>query len=101
MSKELEIIKKKITENKAYLREIYGVEEIGLFGSYTRGEQTPESDVDVVVTLNQKKVSVGLFEFCNLERFLENLLNKKVDLVTKRSIRPAFQKYILPTILYI
>ena len=101
MSKELEIIKKKITENKAYLREIYGVEEIGLFGSYTRGEQTPESDVDVVVTLNQKNVSVGLFEFCNLERFLENLLNKKVDLVTKRSIRPAFQKYILPTILYI
>ena len=83
------------------MREIYGVEEIGLFGSYTRGEQTPESDVDVVVTLNQKKVSVGLFEFCNLERFLENLLNKKVDLVTKRSIRPAFQKYILPTILYI
>ena len=101
MSKELEIIKKKITENKAYLREIYGVEEIGLFGSYTRGEQTPESDVYVFVSLNQKKVSVGLFEFCNLERFLENLLNKKVDLVTKRSIRPAFQKYILPTILYI
>ena len=101
MSKDLEQITQKIADNKEYLRETYGVEEIGIFGSYTRGEQTSKSDVDLIVTLNQEKVSVGLFEFCNLEHFLENLLNKKIDLVTKKSIRPAFQKYILPTILYI
>lgn len=101
MSKDLEKITQKITENKKYLKETYGVEEIGIFGSFVRGDNTEKSDVDIAITLNQEKVPIGLFEFCNLERFLENLLNKKVDLVTKRSIRPAFQKYILPTILYL
>ncbi len=98
---ELEIIRQKISENKEYLKKTYGVEEIGVFGSVARGEQTHESDVDVVVTLNQEKVSVGLFKFFDMQRFLENLFNRKVDLMTKKSIRPAFRKYIFPNIIYI
>ena len=98
---ELDIIKQKITESKEYLKETYGVEEIGVFGSITRNEQTPESDIDIVVTLNQEKVPVGLYKFCDMERFLEKLFNRKVDLTTKNSIRPAFREYILPTIIYI
>ena len=100
MSKELDTIKQKIAENKEYLRETYGVEEIGVFGSYVHGDYKPESDVDVVVEFNENS-KTSLFDYMDIQHYLEKKLNKKVDLVTKSGIRPAFRKYILPTIVYI
>lgn len=100
MLSELEIIKQKISAEKKYLRDTFGVEEIGVFGSYAHGEATPTSDVDVIVLLNQR-VPVGVFEFIDLQLYLEKKLGKRVDLVTKRGLRPAFRKFILPDIIEI
>ena len=94
MSNELNTIKEKIIKNKAYLRETYGVEEIGVFGSYARGDQDDGSDIDIAIEINHDKVAVGFFEFSRMQRFLEELLGKKVDLVTKRAIKPYIKDRI-------
>jgi uncharacterized protein len=88
-SKELNEIKKKIIpilkENK--------VSRAGIFGSYARGEQTKNSDVDILVEINLPQFS--LFDFVGLKLQLEDLLNKKVDLVEYKLIKPRIKDSIL------
>jgi|SRR3989338_4741914 len=100
MSKELDTIKEKIAQNKEYLRETYGVEEIGVFGSYARGDNNVNSDVDVSIELN-RRVPVGLFAFARIKFYLENLLGKKVDLVIKSGIKPIIKARILSQLIIV
>ena len=60
-----------------HLRERYAVERLGLCGSFVRGEQTDESDVDLLVTFSE---TPDLLEFVNLKRHLEDVLGREVDL---------------------
>jgi len=100
MSKDLEIIKEKIAKKKDFLRETYGVEEIGVFGSFVQGNNNESSDIDIAVELNHK-IPVGFFEFARMQRYLENLLGRNVDLVTKRSIKPFIKDRILAQMIII
>jgi len=61
----------------------YGVKWLGLFGSYARGEQNEESDVDIVVEVDS---SIGL-RFVDLAETLESLLGIRTEVVSKRAIR--------------
>jgi len=81
-----------LREHKAALREKYGVREIGLFGSYVRGEQRRRSDVDILVEFD---VVPGLLKFLELEEYLSRLLGVRVDLVRKASIRQELRERIL------
>ena len=83
------------------MRKTYGVEEIGVFGSFARGDNTLDSDVDIAIEINHDKVVVGFFEFARMERFLEGLLGRKVDLVTKRSIKPYIKERVLSQMIMI
>lgn len=94
MPTDLETIKRKIAENKAYLLETYGVTEIGVFGSFARGDQSADSDIDISIVLN-RKVPVGLFEFARMQFYLEDVLGRKVDLVIKSGIKPLIKDRIL------
>jgi uncharacterized protein len=67
------------------LRERYGVASLALFGSYLRGEQRPDSDLDVLVTFREVP---GLLRFIDLENHLSDLLGVKVDLVPEESLKP-------------
>jgi predicted nucleotidyltransferase len=73
--------------------EDYGVERIGLFGSYVRNEQTESSDIDFLVEFSKEKKNIH--NLVGLGDFLEKLFGKKVELVTKESL----SKYIGPHIL--
>jgi hypothetical protein len=70
--------------------EKYKVKRIGLFGSYVRGEQKKKSDIDLVVEFDLPafgKDFEGLFDiFMDLSFYLEDLLGKKVDILTPISI---------------
>jgi predicted nucleotidyltransferase len=90
--KSLEEIKEKIQERRDNLRKQFGVTEIGLFGSYVRAEQSESSDVDILVELEKP---IGFFKFLELEEYLEELIGLKVDLVTKKALKPAIGRYIL------
>ncbi|XCH48411.1 nucleotidyltransferase family protein [Thermodesulfovibrio sp. 3462-1] len=67
--KSLEEIKEKLKELKPYLKERYKVKEIGIFGSYVRGEQREKSDLDILVGFDES-AEIGLLEFVHLENFL-------------------------------
>lgn len=77
----------------------YGVKKLGLFGSFVRGKQNDNSDVDLVVEFDEGKKS---FEnFIQLSFLLEDILKKRVELVTTESMSPYIKPYILQEIEYV
>ena len=74
------------------LREEFAVDTLALFGSYARGEQGEDSDVDVLVEFVE---TVDFIEFMRLEFHLSDLLSLKVDLVTPDALRPVMRDDIL------
>ncbi|AKB76421.1 nucleotidyltransferase [Methanosarcina lacustris Z-7289] len=70
----------------------YKVSYLGIFGSYIRGEQGPESDLDILVEFEE---APGFFEYIQLEDYLSEILGVKVDLVMKSALKPAIGKHIL------
>lgn len=69
-----------------------GVTQSSIFGSYVRGENRDESDIDFLIEVPR---GTGLFAFSNLKQKLEQSLNKNVDLVTYKSIHPKLRDKIL------
>ena len=79
-----------LRNHKSYLKEKYGVSQIGLFGSYARGDTTDKSDVDILVEFERP---VGL-DYLRLASELEELIGMKVDLVTKKGIKQRYLPYV-------
>lgn len=98
--KNIDEIKNKIKSVEDKLKADYEVQEIGIFGSYVRGEARDDSDLDILISLNEDH-RVGLIKFNSLKEFLSDLLNIKVDLVIKDGIKPALKKYILNEVIYL
>ncbi len=90
--KDAEYFIKILRQNLPELREKYSVSYLGIFGSYIRGEQTKDSDLDVLVQFDKKP---GLFKYIELEDYLSDLLGVKVDLVMKSALKPNIGKRIL------
>ena len=86
-----------LSENKHQLENRFKVHRIALFGSYARGDQKPDSDVDVLVDIDP---SVGL-EFVALAEQIEQLLGLPVELVSRRAIKPNKLKYIEQDLIYV
>jgi predicted nucleotidyltransferase len=90
--KTLEEIRKTLASHKQELKDKYKVKNIGIFGSYVRGEHGAKSDLDVLVEYNNP---VSLLQIVALENHLTALLGVKVDLVPRRNIRKELKKSIL------
>lgn len=86
-----------LLENQRESLRQFGVKELGIFGSFARNEQTPESDVDVLVDLKRETFR----DFMGLLSFLEKLFGRKVDLVMKDSIKPIIRDRILKETIYV
>lgn len=95
--KTLKEIKKILIQHKKELADRYKVKEIGIFGSYVRGEGKDKSDLDILVEFNGP---IGL-KFIELAEFLENILGVKIDLVSKGAIKPNRWKYIEEELVYV
>ncbi len=90
--KNIEEIKSIIISQKDNLRKMYRVKEIGIFGSYVRGEQQEKSDLDVLVEFEQP---VSLLWMVKVENYLSELLGIKVDLVPKKDVRYELKERII------
>lgn len=90
--KDAEYFMKILRQYLPELREKYSVNYLGVFGSYIRGEQTEDSDLDILVQFDKKP---GLFKYIELEDHLSELLGVKVDLVMKSALKPNIGKRIL------
>ncbi|MBT8366389.1 MAG: nucleotidyltransferase family protein [Deltaproteobacteria bacterium] len=86
-----------LVQNKSELENKFKVRRMALFGSYARGDQKPDSDVDILVDIDP---SVGL-EFVKLADQIEQLLGLPVELVSKRAIKPDKLKYIEQDLIYV
>ncbi|MEM2173226.1 MAG: nucleotidyltransferase family protein [Thermoproteota archaeon] len=98
--KRIEEIKDKIEKLKPVLRERFRVKIIGVFGSYTRGEEREDSDLDVLVEF-EEGAELSLLDFIRLENYLSEELGVKVDLVEKNTLKPRIGKRILEEVVYI
>lgn len=90
MSLSIAQIKKKSTK----VLKKHGVKQAALFGSYIRGEQKKQSDIDILI-LYPKISNKSLLDFIELERELESTLKKKVDLVTPKGLSPYLKNKII------
>jgi uncharacterized protein len=91
-------ILEKLRAGKADIQKKYPVSSLALFGSYARDEQTPESDVDLLVEFNGP---IG-WEIVDLVEDLEKLLDvKKIDLVTKKYVKPHYLPYIQENLVHV
>ncbi len=90
-------IQQLLAEHKTQLLQKYPLTKMAIFGSYARGEQRMNSDVDVLVEFNQP---IGI-RFIDLATDLENILQTKVDLVCNKDLRPQFFATIQPDLRYV
>ncbi|MBC8414489.1 MAG: nucleotidyltransferase family protein [Nitrospira sp.] len=86
--KTLEEIRLLIENSRNELSNKYFVKDIGIFGSYVRGDQSKQSDLDILVEFEKP---IGFFQFLDLE----GLTGVKIDLGTKKALKPVIGKNIL------
>ena len=86
-----------LKQHKEELFKKYPLKSIALFGSYSRGEETKESDVDVMVELSIPDTRA----FINLSHELETIVNRKVDLVLKNGVKERYMSSIENDLLYV
>ncbi len=86
-----------LKEQKPFLKEKYKIKEIGVFGSFVRGEQDNDSDLDILI---DKDEAIGLLKLANLQHYLSRLIGIHVDLVIKKSLRPHVAKDVLDEVIY-
>jgi len=87
-----------IRNSKPEIESHYGVQRVGLFGSYVREKQGKRSDIDILVAFNR---DIDLFDFLDLREYLEGQLHLKVDLVMESALKPAIGKRILSEVEYV
>ena len=91
-------IKQSLITQKSILQKNYKINRLGIFGSYVRGDQKQESDLDVLIDYEEVPSLITLIE---IENHLSELLGIKVDLVTRKGIKPQLRSYILEEVIYL
>jgi len=87
-----------LRQHEQEIRKRFGVERIGIFGSFVRGEEKPESDVDVLVEFREDGKTFD--HYMDLKFYLEDLFGRKVDLVMKDAIKRRLREPILSEFAY-
>lgn len=87
-----------LTQQKAFLLETYQLTRLGIFGSYARGEQTDESDIDVLVDYEKAPT---LWRLIELRDYLSELFAIKVDVVTRNGLKARIRERVLTEVIYL
>jgi len=88
-----------LKRNKPVLQEKFHCNQIGLFGSFARNEQTETSDIDILVVFDTNTKNLYDIEI-SLKKYLENHFNRKVDICAQKWINPIFKPLILKETVY-
>jgi predicted nucleotidyltransferase len=89
-----------LSENKLFLREQFHVVKIGIFGSFARNEQNPDSDIDILTEMENNVSNVYDLKW-NLREFLKNQFQRDVDICNSKHIKPYAKHYILKDAIYV
>jgi len=96
--KSKEEVLKILKQELPYLKEKYKVKSIGMFGSYVRGEPKKSSDIDILVEFYD---APSLLKFIEMENYLGEALETKVDLVIKDALKPAIGRHVLEEVVLV
>jgi predicted nucleotidyltransferase len=96
--KTINEIRQVLSLQKQSLCDNYQITEIGIFGSYARGEETEASDIDILVDYETAPTFIMLVE---LRDYLSQLFGLKVDIVTKNGLKPRIRDRVLAEVIYI
>lgn len=96
--KTLDEISKLLEQHKSEFQKKYRLKEIGIFGSYAKGEQTENSDIDILVEFID---APDLLTFLEFEGYIEKILGTKTDMVRKKAIRSELKDNILRDVIYL
>lgn len=94
----LETLQTLLKQQEEVFRQRYRITQVGIFGSYARGEQTATSDVDVLVDYEQ---APPLSKLVELREYLSDLLGVPVDVVTKKGLKPRIREQVLAEVVYV
>ncbi|MGV9172109.1 MAG: nucleotidyltransferase family protein [Promethearchaeia archaeon] len=94
LSKVIEILENELPK----LKKKYHIKYLGVFGSFVRKEQNENSDLDILISFRRTPT---LFQFIQLENYLSQILDLKVDLVMKDTLKPAIGSHILNEVIKI
>ena len=97
--KDIKEIKAILGTHKGILKERFKIKEIGVFGSFVRGEETLKSDVDILVDFEKEGKTFD--NYMDLKYFLEDLLGLKVNLVMKGALKDDLKNIILSEVIYV
>ncbi len=96
--RDREKLLQRLREHKDEIRQRFGVKSLAVFGSVARGEAGPESDVDILVEFEGRAT---FDRYMGLKFFLEDLLGTRVDLVTRRALKPRMRPYVEREAVYV
>ena len=88
-----------LKKNKKMFLAKFGVNKIGVFGSYTQMQQSAESDIDIVIEMEKDKKNIH--NFMSFRRFLEKALGAKVDLGFESALKPVVRQSLKGKIIYV
>ena len=91
-------ILKTLRAHRDELRKRFGVKSLAVFGSVARGEARPDSDVDILVEFEGRAT---FDRYMGLKFFLEDLLGRRVDLVTRKALKPRMRPYVEQEAIYV
>lgn len=98
MKTDVTQVKVNLDKHADLLKKKYNVQQLGVFGSVARGDNTQLSDIDILVEFSEP---IGFFKFVELENYLSKILGIKVDLVTKKALKNSIRGDILKEVVYV
>jgi predicted nucleotidyltransferase len=87
-----------LKEQEKLIRHKFGVKRIGIFGSFARGEEREDSDLDVLFVFEDGQKTFD--NYMDLKFYLEDLFGRKVDLVTEKALKPQLKDIIMKDVVY-
>ncbi len=83
-----------------FFRDAFGIEFVGIFGSFSRDEATEKSDIDILYKI-KKDVKLSMFSYLKINAILEEFFQRKVDLVRDETLKPQVKHYIQKDLMYV
>jgi uncharacterized protein len=96
--KNYQEIKAILSRNQKKIKREYKVKKMGIFGSYVRGEEKEDSDLDILVEFEEP---VSLLRLVNFENYLRDITGINVDVIPKNDVRPELRNIILNEVSYV
>jgi len=87
-----------LKSRKPDLQKRYPISELGLFGSYARGDFNEKSDIDILVDFNER---IDGFDYIRLAHELEDSFNYKIDLVSRQGIKPGYLPFVEKNLIHV